>query len=74
MKALETSVTRVNIQHFFTEIQISKHKVGNNSHENLLKEMPLHIKHVYLTYTENQISKARLNIRIANNESQVEFP
>lgn len=74
MKALETSVTHVNIQHFFTEIQISKHTVGNNSHECLLKEMPLHIKHVYLMYTENQISKARLNIRIVNNESQVEFP
>lgn len=74
MKALEASVTRVNIQHFFIEIQISKRTVGNSNHEYLLKEMPLHIKHVYLTYTENQISKARLNIWIVNNESQVEFP
>lgn len=58
------------------EIQSSKWIMGNNSHghEYLLREMPLYIRDVNLKYFENQICKTRLNIRIVNNQSQVESP
>lgn len=67
-------MTRVNTQHFF--IQSSKWITGNNSHghEYLLWEMPLYIRDVNLKYFENQICKTRWNIRIVNNQSQVESP
>lgn len=58
------------------ESQSSQWIVGQSSHghEYLLWEVPPYVKCVYLMYIENQICETKSHIRIANSQSQVEFP